>query len=70
MTDSTCSYCKNENHRFEVSGMRKLKGDDFTKYQLCKSCNSMLSNLNPRVDADKRRKVWDVIWENAQQSPL
>ena len=66
MTDMTCSYCKNESPRFEVSGMRKMGGDDFTKYQLCKPCNSMLTNINPRVEVEKRRQVWDVIWQNAQ----
>jgi len=62
----TCSYCNNEQMKFEVSGMRRINGDDFTKYQLCRPCNSMLSALNPRVDADKRRKVWDQIWQNVQ----
>ena len=66
MNNTTCSYCQSESSNFEVSGMRKLKGDEFTKYQLCKPCNSMLANLNPRVEAEKRRKVWDVIWQNAQ----
>lgn len=66
--DMMCSYCKKESQSFEVSGMRKIIGDDFIKYQLCKPCSSMLTNINPRVDSEKRRQLWDVIWKNAQVS--
>jgi len=61
-----CSYCKAESLKFEVSGKRKIKDKGFIKYQLCKLCSSMLSNINPRVDSHKRLKVWDIIWDNAQ----
>lgn len=64
MVEQMCSYCNQVSQHFEVSGMRKLDGNDFISYQLCKPCNSMLANLNPRVEAEKRRKIWDTIWQN------
>ncbi len=67
MIDMTCSYCQMESVKFEVSGMRKFEGDEFTRYQLCKHCNSMLASINPRVEVEKRKKVWNVIWQNVQQ---
>lgn len=66
MPDATCSYCLNKNKHFEVSGMRKFEGEQFTKYQLCRPCNSLIVNLNPRVDSDKRREIWLTIWKNVQ----